>query len=237
MSLLRYFTKTEWVIWLSSLMTIFASHLIFGSQDPLALTASLIGATSLIFSAKGNPIGQGLIIIFSVIYSYLSYQSHYYGELFTYLLMTLPMAIFSLFSWLTHPFEGRKSQVLISRLKMRDICLLVISMLLMTFIFYFILGIFHKPYLTISTLSIATSFAGTFLTYKRSPFFALGFCLNDIVLIILWLFEAQENANHYAIVICFAIFLINDIYTFFNWLRLQSLQEKALKNRLGNLLY
>lgn len=117
MAYLNYFTKTEWALWLSSVLAILISAFLFGDQAPLALIASLIGVTSLIFSAKANPIGQGLVIIFSIIYAYLSLRNSYYGELMTYLFMTLPMTIFSLFTWLNHPFEGKKSQVTISRLK------------------------------------------------------------------------------------------------------------------------
>lgn len=64
MAYLNYFTKTEWALWLSSVLAILISALLFGKQAPLALIASLIGVTSLIFSAKANPIGQGLVIIF-----------------------------------------------------------------------------------------------------------------------------------------------------------------------------
>lgn len=34
----------------------------------------------------------------------------YYGEMITYLGMTMPMAAFSLAAWLRHPHEGRRSR-------------------------------------------------------------------------------------------------------------------------------
>ena len=39
----------------------------------MTLAASLIGTTSLIFNAKGNPIGQALMIVFSLLYGVISY--------------------------------------------------------------------------------------------------------------------------------------------------------------------
>ncbi|GFE43321.1 hypothetical protein ScFU93_10070 [Streptococcus canis] len=183
----------------------------------------------MIFSAKANPIGQGLVIIFSIIYAYLSLQNSYYGELMTYLFMTLPMAIFSLFTWLNHPFEGKKSQVTISRLKKSDSLRLVIFTVIVTLIFYGILAAVKTAYLLVSTLSIATSFSAVYLSYKRSPYFALAYGLNDLVLILLWMHAAQTDSSQYAVVICFATFLINDSYTFYNWLMLQRYQEKKVK--------
>lgn len=46
MAYLNYFTKTEWALWLSSVLAILISALLFGKQAPLALIASLIGVTS-----------------------------------------------------------------------------------------------------------------------------------------------------------------------------------------------
>ncbi|WP_226313722.1 nicotinamide riboside transporter PnuC [Streptococcus dysgalactiae] len=201
----------------------------FGEQASLALAASLIGVTSLIFSAKANPIGQGLVIIFSIIYAYLSLQNNYYGELMTYLFMTLPMAIFSLFAWLNHPFEGKKSQVTISRLESADSRCLITFTSVVTLVFYGVLASLKTAYLLVSTLSIATSFSAVYLSYKRSPYFALAYGLNDLVLILLWLHAAQTDSSQYAVVICFATFLINDLYTFYSWLHLQRYQEKIKK--------
>ena len=62
----------------------------------LAFIASLIGVTSLIFIAKGNPVGQALTITFSVLYGIISLTFAYYGEMITYLGMTAPMAVWAL---------------------------------------------------------------------------------------------------------------------------------------------
>lgn len=228
----NYFSRCEWCLWLISLLTIVTNHFLFGESNLLTLTASLIGATSLIFSAKGNPIGQGLMIIFSVIYAYLSLINHYYGEVITYFFLNLPLAIISLLTWLNHPFRSRKSQVLISRLSIKDIYSVSFLTFLVTICFYFILGTLHTSFLLMSTLSITTSFLATLLTYKRSPYFALVFSLNDLVLMSLWMFEADKDPSHYSIVICFLIFLVNDVYTFVNWIKLQKQQENLLQNEL-----
>ena len=70
-SLLSYFTKIEKILWCSSVFLILASFMIFDRENYLSLVASLIGVTSLIFCAKGNPIGQVLMILFSIIYGIL----------------------------------------------------------------------------------------------------------------------------------------------------------------------
>lgn len=106
---LNYFTKADIILWASSVLLIILSFFIFAGSNILTLTASLLGATSLIFNAKGNPVGQLLMVIFSLLYGIISYTFKYYGEMITYLGMTAPMAVFSLISWLKNPYNGKRS--------------------------------------------------------------------------------------------------------------------------------
>jgi len=102
----NYFSKTELALWSVSVLFIIISFCIFDRESYLTLAASLIGVTSLIFNAKGNPIGQALMIVFSLLYGIISFTFAYYGEMITYLGMTIPMALFALISWLRNPYKG-----------------------------------------------------------------------------------------------------------------------------------
>ena len=135
----NYFSKGEWFLYLTSVLTIFISFFAFKSSDYITLIASLIGVTSLIFNAKGNPLGQVLMVIFSLLYGIISFGFSYYGEMITYLGMTMPMAVLSLISWLKHPYKHNKSQVEISSINLRDTLFMLLLTLIVTVIFYFIL--------------------------------------------------------------------------------------------------
>ena len=223
--LLNYFTKFEIVLWSFSVLSIIISFMVFDRSNYLTLCASLIGVTSLIFCAKGNPVGQVLMIIFSIIYGIISYSFSYYGEMITYLGMTLPMCVFALVSWLKNPYKDNKSEVAVAKLKKKDIPLIIISALVVTIAFYFILKHFNTANLLPSTFSVTTSFIAAFLTYKRSPFFALAYATNDIVLIVLWILATKEDISYISVIICFVVFLFNDLYGFSNWLRMQKRQQ------------
>lgn len=102
---LNYFTKAEKALWCTSVILIAVSYFAFDRNGILRPVASLIGVTSLIFNAKGNPFGQFLMVIFSVLYGVVSFSFSYYGEMITYLGMTAPMAVFALISWLKNPYN------------------------------------------------------------------------------------------------------------------------------------
>ena len=196
----------------------------FSNDGYLTLIASLIGVTSLVFCAKANPIGMVLMIIFSILYGIISYSFNYYGEMVTYLGMTLPMSVVSLVSWVKNPFKGKKSEVEINQIKKREIVFILVASIAVTMVFYFILKYFNTSNLVPSTFSVTTSFIAAYLTYKRTPYFALVYALNDIVLVILWVLASIEDASYISVVACFVAFLINDLYSFINWKRLQQKQ-------------
>ncbi|MBQ6707524.1 MAG: nicotinamide mononucleotide transporter [Clostridia bacterium] len=223
---LGYFSKAELILWFSSLLIITLSFLTFDRENFLTLIASLIGSTSLIFSAKGNPFGQFLMIIFSILYGIISFSFAYYGEMITYLGMTGPMALFALISWLKNPFKGNKSEVTVNRIRAKEVIFMFILSAIITIGFYFILKAFNTSYLFFSTLSVTTSFIAVYLTFRRSPYFALAYAANDIVLIVLWSLATTYDISYLSVIICFVMFLINDLYGFFNWLRMQKSQAE-----------
>ena len=170
-----YFSALEIAIWLFSAFLILVFFALYGEGDYLTLTASLIGITSIMLNAKGNPLGQVLMIIFSLIYGYISFKVSYYGEMITYIGMTMPMSAAALISWLMHPFKGNRSQVEIRRLTGRDIALMIPLTVLVTAVFYFILKHFNTANIIPSTVSVTTSFLAVFLTFKRDPLFSLTY--------------------------------------------------------------
>lgn len=222
-----YFSKGEWLLWGISVTLILTAFLIFDRESCLTLAASLIGVTSLIFSAKGNPFGQFLMIIFSVLYGIISFSFAYYGEMITYMGMTGPMAAFALVSWLRNPYNGSRSEVKVNHLKAGEIIFMMVLTAVVTLVFYFILAAFHTANLLPGTASVATSFAAVYLTFRRSAFFAAAYAANDIILIILWAMATLSDVSYLSVTICFVVFLVNDIYGFISWSKMQERQEQG----------
>lgn len=226
MKLLKnYFTKGEIILWAVSVVAVIIAFAVFDRQSYVTLAASLTGITSLIFNAKGNPVGQVLIIVFSVLYGIISFKTAYYGEMITYLGMTAPMAVYALISWLRHPFNGNVSQVKINKLKSCEYFIMIALTIIVAWIFYYILAYFNTANLILSTISVATSFIAVYLTARRSEYFAIGYAANDIVLIILWSVAAYKEIRYISVITCFAVFLINDLYGYFNWRRMKKIQS------------
>lgn len=212
----------EWGIWLGSLAVVIASNLLPGDLDLLTLLAALVGATSLIFAAKGNVWAQILIIVFSILYGIISWRFRYWGEMITYLGMCLPMAIWSTITWLKNPSKGNKDEVAIQKLNRKYVIILTFACIIVTGLFYFVLKALDTPNIVFSTISITTSFLAAALTMLRSSYYALGYASNDIVLIVLWVLASLENPVYIPVVVNFLIFFFNDMYGFISWKKRES---------------
>lgn len=216
-------SETEKTIWIISLITIILSSCLFSERDILTIIASIIGATALIFVGKGDAIGQLLTIIFAVIYAIISFRFHYYGEMITYVGMTAPSALWAMIVWLKNPYSTR--EVKVGKMTKAKLCLLVVSAMIITLVMWRVLVYFNTANILFSTISVTTSYLASMLTVLRSPYYAVCYAANDIILIILWVLASMVNIGYFPMVLCFLIFLINDIYGFINWERMKNRQD------------
>lgn len=214
---IKDFTKRDWILWVGSLVVVTLSNILSADFDALILIAALIGVTSLVFAAKGNGWAQVLIVVFSILYGIISYRFRYWGEMVTYMGMTLPMGVWSAIEWFTHPSAEKSSEVQIGKMTPKKWALVAVAAALVTVVFYYILLYFDTPNMLFSTISITTSFIAASLTILRSSYYALFYAMNDLVLIVLWTLATLENPVYLPVIVNFAIFFINDMYGFVNW--------------------
>lgn len=208
-------SKVQIAIWLISLLAISISFVVAQGGDYLTLLASLIGATSLIFIAKGDAVGQLLMVGFALLYAFISWRFRYYGEMITYVGMTLPTAIMAMVNWLKNPYAER--EVKVREMTWKIWLGLLGSAIPVTLGMGLMLAYFDTANLFFSTISITTSYVAAMLMVYRSPYYALGYACNDLILIVLWILATLEDIAYLPMVICFGVFLVNDLYGYCNW--------------------
>lgn len=207
---------------------IILTFILSNEKNILSLISSMLGGVSLIFLAKGDYIGHIISIIFSITYIIISYMCKYYGEIFIYVFLMIPLSITSIITWKKNQIKNH--QVKVSKIKKIDIIIIIIVTLITGFIFYFILKYLKTTNLLISTISVMTSLSASLLSIKRSPYYAIMYILNDLVLIIMWSLIVKTNISYLPNVICFMAFLINDIYALINWKKIEKEQNMQIGN-------
>lgn len=215
---IKSLTKKEWILWMGSLAIVILSNLLSTDIDVLTLVSACVGITSLIFAAKGNVWAQILMVIFSILYGLISWQFRYWGEMITYIGMTMPMAVWSTITWIKNPSESGQ-EVAIQKLTRKHVAGIAAAGVIVTAVFYMILKALDTPNILFSTISITTSFLAASLTMLRSSYYALGYASNDIILIVMWVLASIENPAYIPVVVNFIIFFFNDMYGFVSWKR------------------
>ena len=215
---IKNLTKKEWILWMGSLAIVILSNLLSTDIDVLTLVSACVGITSLIFAAKGNVWAQILMVVFSILYGLTSWQFRYWGEMITYIGMTMPMAVWSTITWIKNPSESGQ-EVAIQKLTRKHVAGIAAAGVIVTAVFYMILKALDTPNILFSTISITTSFLAASLTMLRSSYYALGYASNDIILIVMWVLASIENPAYIPVVVNFIIFFFNDMYGFVSWKR------------------
>lgn len=227
MNIIDSIKRMKWyevMLWGISVLAILISFFLFKNHQYTTLIASLIGVTALIFVAKGDVLGQVLTVVFAFGYAVVSYRFRYWGEMITYLGMTAPIAVMAVITWIKNPYK--RGEVKVRHTTPKLWTGLIAAALIVTIIFYFILRYFDTPNLVVSTISITTSFLAATLTMLRSPYYALFYAANDVVLIVLWMMATATDISYLPMVICFVMFLLNDLYGYVNWQRMKRRQER-----------
>ena len=127
-------------------------------------------------------------------------------------------------TWLRNPYKD-SAEVTVNRLSGRQWAVMLILTVITTAVFYFILRAMGNAALAVSTLSITTSFLASYLTALRSPYYALAYAANDLVLIVLWVIAALADISSVPMVACFVMFFLNDMYGFINWRKMARRQR------------
>ena len=224
-SLWRDLTRFERGLWITSVIVVSLAYLLAPNGNWMTLVTSVLGVTALIFVAKGYIVGQLLCVVFAILYGLISLHFRYYGEVITYLCMSAPIAVVSLISWLRHPYR-QTAEVEVQRVSKKKILLLALVTVAVTVVFYFILKALHTANLFWSTVSVATSFFAASLTAMRSPYYAIAYTANDIVLIVLWITATIQDVAYLPMIFCFVMFMANDLYGFWHWCCMRNRQER-----------
>ena len=158
-------------------------------------------------------------------YAAIAWGYRYWSEVITFMGLSVPMSIVSLVTWIRNPSK-REGEVKVRTLSRRICILIVLASIPVTAFFGVVLKKLNTPNLPVSTVSITTSFLGAAFTVLRSPLYALGYSLNDIILIVLWILASLTDPKYIPVVVEFMIFLVNDLYGFYSWrLREAELQK------------
>ena len=176
-----------------------------------------LGFFSALHQAKGLVLGQITGVIMAILYSLMSYENQYYGEVIIYIVVILPLYISGIYTWLKNK-DKKSSKVKQNKIKQKEWNSLLIVNIVLFIILYFILKYFNTSNLLVSTISMNINLTATYLLVRRSKYSFLFYLINAFILLILWGIPVLKGDIMFLPMTFDALLLlINNIYGLHSW--------------------
>jgi len=218
-------------IWLTTFFLV-NIYLFFAWHDTwIGLTASLTGMLCVVLTAKGkiSSFYWGLINIFA--YSYVAYKSAYYGDVFLNIGYFLPMTFFGIYFWTKNTVDKSiKSDVRVRSLSWGKKIFWFVLSLVIVYLFGLFLKFLHGTLPFVDSTTTVFSVIATILLTKRYSDQWFYWIMVDIWSIVMWAFIFIRDGNQISMLVMWTAFLVNAIYGYYNWIRMERRQRKNGKN-------
>jgi len=208
-------TLLEKFLLFSSTLIIIAVFFIFNT-DFIASITSLVGIITALLLAKGKVAGQFFGLIIVILYSFVSFQNKYYGEMLIYIFIMLPLYILGIYSWSKN--KNQKNEVIPNTIKTKETVWIICISIIFFIAIYYLLKYLGTEQLFLSTLSVVCSVFAVYLLARRSKYGFLFYIFDDLVILLMWIIPVF-NGNLLVLPIVFnpIVNFINDSYGWYRW--------------------
>ncbi|MRH43339.1 nicotinamide riboside transporter PnuC [Aquibacillus halophilus] len=228
MAFLRDWTRFE-KLWLL-VFTLINIYLFFAWSDSLVgLIASISGMLCVVLVAKGKISNYYFGIVQTVTYAYIAYGYGLYGEAMLNALFYFPVQFIGIYLWnqnkTVHDVKGE--DVLIKRLSKSGWCYTIISVILLTVAYGSFLEFLGGNNVWNDSATNVLSVTAQILMLKRFVEQWLLWISVNILSILLWVSALiSQGGNDFSMLVMWSAFLVNSIYGYFNWRKLQIKQSQ-----------
>lgn len=227
----KFFTSLKWYEYLL-FSTFLLTTLILGliTKSAFIITfCSIIGILSVILIVKGNFVGNVLQAIFAIIYSFIAFRNQYYGEVIFHMLINLPMATLSVFTWLKNRNQ-QENVIKVSSIKLKEWLVLLLASIGIFIGMYFMLKAFNTANLWVSTLSLSVGTIAAYLSMRRCEYNFILYIILNAICIALWLPVVLQNVANIPTIITYFVNLSLNCFGIINWIKMKKQQKQHKEN-------
>ena len=194
----------------------------------IGLISAMSGMLCVVLVAKGKISNFVFGIVNTATYAYISYGYGLYGESMLNALFYLPTQFIGLWMWQRHRSVNkvRDEDIEIKRLSVKGWAVVIASVVVGAYAYMHVLMALDAQQVRIDSVAVVMSVvAQILLTLRYAEQWVLWILVN-LLSIVLWVVTlSQSGGSDYTMPVMWTAFLINSIYGWINWLKLQ--QGKA----------
>lgn len=198
------------------------------SRDSVfSIIAAVTGCFAAILTGQGKLGAFVFGIVNSVLYGYISYKYHYYGEVLLKFLVFIPLNFYGIYSW-NKNFSKTTHEAIKRHLTVKKGVYLVLLIAIVSSM----LGIFLKfingnlPF--VDAFSTVLAVFALILCIKRYCEHWLLWVVINCVNIYLWIVPFFDNGvqKPYAILLMWIFYLVNSIIMYYRWYSVEKIENK-----------
>lgn len=217
----------EWTwferIWLAVFSAINVYLYIKWDSGIIGLISSMTGMVCVVLVAKGKISNFLFGVVNTATYAYISYGYGLYGEAMLNALFYLPTQFVGLWMWRQHRAmqQVRDEDIEVKRLNAKGWLIVVVSVAVGAYGYMHVLLGLNAQQVRIDSLAVVLSIvAQILLTLRYAEQWVLWIVVN-VLSIVLWVVTLnQAGGSDYTMPVMWTAFLINSIYGWVNWLKL-----------------
>lgn len=229
----KTFKWFECVFLLTSLLSVLVVGIIFHSSV-LTIISSLLGILAVFLSAKGMVLGCVVEIIQLFFFCTISWFNSYFGEVLVSAIIVFPSNVLSIIAWTRNLRKGTAIIKISNVPKLKEWILSILSVAVISVGMYFMLQAVGTASLIVSTINVALGMLSCYFRIRRCEYSFIFYILNNIISLVLWIqIMAGGDFSYTPTMMNYIIFMIMNIYGFFNWIKLKKLQKER-KQRAEN---
>ena len=227
MNLFKEWTRFE-RIWLLLFSIVNVFLYLKWDSGLIGLISAMSGMLCVVLVAKGKISNFVFGIVNTATYAYISYGYGLYGESMLNALFYLPTQFIGLWMWQRHRSVNkvRDEDIEIKRLSVKGWAIVIASVVVGAYAYMHVLMALDAQQVRIDSVAVVMSVvAQILLTLRYAEQWVLWILVN-LLSIVLWVVTlSQSGGSDYTMPVMWTAFLINSIYGWINWLKLQ--QGKA----------
>lgn len=215
-------------------------------QSLLGLTASITGMITVVLVAKGRISNYYFGVINVFLYGFIAFQSQFYGEVMLNWVYYLPLQFVGFYIWTRNKNEEGVDEVNVARLSTRRRVMWFFLSIGGIIGYGFFLKWLNGNLPFFDSTSTTLSVIAQYLMIRRVKEQWIVWIVIDIVSIYMWVDIYLNTGNSLSMVIMWSAYLVNAIYGWYNWSKLEEEQGRMevvdkldlspVKERLNTLL-
>ena len=182
----------------------------------IAIVSAFCGITYTILAGKGIPVCYPIGATGSCLYAYLSFLSHFWGNLLLYVCYYIPMQIIGFFKW-NRNLKRDKYEIVKTKLSNKERIILILLTSIISVITIYILSHFGDKNPIIDGITTIFSILGMYLTIRRCFEQWVVWIVVNGLSFIMWLEIALNGAKVYSTVFMWGVYFVLAVYFLLTW--------------------